>query len=226
LEITKEKQYTISLDYKEQHGQEKLGLMLNQAWYDDPRRLAFTFSRYKFVSKMFDGFENVLEVGCGDGFASRVVLQSVKNLTLTDFDQIFIDDIKERAMERWKFTNVIQHDLLQNGPIPGKYDGIYSLDVLEHIMPEDQDLFLRNICGSLTEFGSMIIGMPSIESQIYASPISKAGHVNCQSLPELRSTMNKFFNNVFMFSMNDEVLHTGYHKMSQYILALCSSKKY
>ena len=29
-----------------------------------------------------------------------------------------------------------------------------------------------------------------------------------------------------MFSMNDEVLHTGYDKMSHYIFALANSKKY
>lgn len=223
--FTKEKQYSLMVDYQKDHGNEKLGLMINQAWYDDPRRLSFTFSRYKFVSKMFDGFENVLEVGCGDGFASRVVLQTVKSLTLTDFDQVFLDDIKERAIERWKFKDVIQHDLLENGPIPGTYDGIYSLDVLEHIKPEDQDVFLRNMCASLSEHGAMIIGMPTLESQVYASPISKAGHVNCQSLPQLRDTMKKYFHHVFMFSMNDEVVHTGFHKMSQYVFALCSGKK-
>ena len=34
--------------------------------------------------------------------------------------------------------------------------------------------------------------------------------------------MGKFFHTVFMFSMNDEVVHTGYHKMAHYILAVCS----
>ena len=36
--------------------------------------------------------------------------------------------------------------------------------------------------------------------------------------------MEKFFRNVFMFSMNDEVLHTGFEKMSNYIFALCVNK--
>lgn len=222
---TQEKQYNVSLEYKDAHGQERLGLMINQAWYDDPTRLAFTFSRYKFVSKMFEGFENVLEVGCGDGFVSRVVLQRVKNLTLSDFDPLFLADIKERELPRWKYKALIQHDLINNGAIPGKYDGIYSLDVLEHIQPADEFIFLKNMCASLTEHGSMIVGMPSLESQIYASPISKAGHVNCQSGPQLKATMQQFFHNVFIFSMNDEVVHTGFHKMSHYLFALCTGKK-
>lgn len=225
MQETQEKQYTVSLEYRDAHGQEQLGLMLNQAWFDDPRRLTFTFSRYKFVSKMLEGFDNVLEVGCGDGFASRIVQQTVKSLTLTDFDQHFISDIKNRELPRWKFKHVVQHDLLKGGPIPGIFDGIYSLDVLEHIQPADEYTFLQNMCGSLSKNGTMIVGMPTLESQDYASPISKAGHVNCQSLPQLKVTMQQFFNNVYMFSMNDEVVHTGYHKMSHYIFALCCSKK-
>lgn len=225
MQETREKQYTLSLEYRDAHGQERLGLMINQAWFSDPRRLTFTFSRYKFVSKILEGFENVLEVGCGDGFASRIVLQNVKNLTLTDFDPIFIDDILQRELPQWKYKDVIQHDMLQGGSLPGKFDGIYSLDVLEHINPDDESTFLTNMIGSLTEHGTMIIGMPTLESQPYASPLSKIGHVNCQSLPTLKATMQKYFHNVFMFSMNDEVVHTGYHKMAHYIFAVCCSKK-
>ena len=67
--------------------------------------------------------------------------------------------------------------------------------------------------------------MPTIESQKYASKLSKIGHVNCKSKKDLKNLLMKFFNNVFMFSMNDEVLHTGYDKMSHYIFALANSKK-
>src|SRR5471030_2246802 len=102
---TKEEQYSISLAYREAHGQEKLGLMINQAWYDDPKRLTFTFARYKFVAKMFSGFKTVLEIGSGDAFVSRVVQQEVENLTVTDFDPIFIQDIKDRQVPRWQFKD-------------------------------------------------------------------------------------------------------------------------
>jgi 2-polyprenyl-3-methyl-5-hydroxy-6-metoxy-1,4-benzoquinol methylase len=222
---TKERQYSISLAYREKHGQERLGLMLNQAWYDDPKRLAFTFSRYKFVSKMLLGCKNVLEVGCGDAFASRIVLQDVENLTVTDFDPVFIEDIKSRQVPGWEYKDCFSHDLLQGGPVPGSFDGIYALDVLEHINPADEKIFLGNMVASLTEHGTMVIGMPSIESQDYASPISKEGHVNCQTLPVLKETMQSFFHNVYMFCMNDEVVHTGYHKMAHYLFALCCNKK-
>ena len=41
-----------------------MGLMTSWAWYDDPKRLTFMVSRYKFVSKMLTNLKLVAEVGC------------------------------------------------------------------------------------------------------------------------------------------------------------------
>jgi cyclopropane fatty-acyl-phospholipid synthase-like methyltransferase len=220
---TKEKQYQIMLEYRRKRGLETLGLMASQAWYDDPKRLAFTLSRYKFVAKMLAGSEHVLEVGCADAFGTRVVVQEVKKLTAVDFDPLFVEDTNARMSERWKFECRV-HDLLA-GPVSGQFDGAYALDVLEHIVPENEEHFLRNMVAPLTPRGVAIIGMPSLESQPYASELSKEGHVNCKTMPDLRAAMQRHFHNVFMFSMNDEVVHTGYYKMAHYLLALCCGKK-
>lgn len=220
---TREKQYDVTLKYRDEQGLETLGLMTNQAWRDDPKRLTFTFARYKFVAKMFARFERVLEVGCADAFATRIVVQDVKQLTAVDFDPLFIEDVRARMSDRWRFE-CLTHDLL-TGPVPGKFDGIYALDVLEHIQPKDERKFLSSMVASLAEHGTMIIGMPSLESQAYASEISKEGHVNCKTMPDLKRTLGQFFHNVFMFSMNDEVVHTGYHPMAHYLMALCCSPR-
>src|SRR5262249_50593538 len=117
------------LELREQKGLARLGLMNNQVWHDDPRRLVFTLSRYKFVAKMLSGRARVLEVGCGDAFGSRIVKQEVKELTVLDFDPVFIADIQERMDPAWSMKCAV-HDML-SGPFPGEYDAIYSLDVLE-----------------------------------------------------------------------------------------------
>ena len=221
---TKEKQYNKLLEYQETNGLGSLGLMSNQCWEDDPRRFIFMLSRYKFVSKLLSGFNNVLEVGCGDAFASRIVLQEVNNLTVADFDPIFIEDILDRGVNnKWKMKALCNDFIKQS--IPKKFDGIYSLDVLEHIETKKEGKFIGNILKSLNKNGVLIFGMPTLESQVYASKISKEGHVNCKTSPKLKELMLNYFNTVFMFSMNDEVVHTGFHKMSHYIFAVCSNKK-
>ena len=34
------------------------------------------------------------------------------------------------------------------------------------------------------------------------------------------------FDNVFLFSMNDEVVHTGFHPLAHYLFAVCAGRKY
>ena len=220
---TREPQYQECLDAVAERGFERLGLRGSHSWHDDPRHLLFRLSRYKFVAKMLAGSEHVLEIGCGDAFGTRLVQQEVKKVSATDFDEVFLEDVRARMVDRWRF-DVFTHDLLAE-PINGTYDGVFALDVLEHIAPSDEHVFLKNGFSPLTTHGVAIIGMPSLESQVYASPTSRAGHVNCKTMPDLKATMQRYFHNVFMFSMNDEVVHTGYHKTAHYLFALGCSKK-
>lgn len=209
------------------YGQQKLGVASSFNWIDDPRRLAFSFARYKFVGKMLENKENVLEVGCADGFASRIVSQAVKKISGLDIVDEHIESARETLCEKWPMT-FFAHDML-SGPIPaelggGQFDAAFSMDVLEHIDPSIEDIFLSNIVKSLMPGATMIVGMPSLESQEHASALSKEGHVNCKTQPELRRVMKKYFKHVFMFCFNDEVLHTGYHKMAHYNIAVCAEQ--
>jgi 2-polyprenyl-3-methyl-5-hydroxy-6-metoxy-1,4-benzoquinol methylase len=218
---TREPQYQREIEILKDQGLTTLGLMTNQAWHDDPKHLLFTASRYKFVSKMLAGKKHTLEIGCADAFFTRIVVQSVNKLTATDFDHLFVQDVNKRMDPKWSFE-CKQHDMLKGGPFPGKFDSAYALDVIEHIKPKDENVFIKNI----TEYGVLILGCPSLESQPHASPQSKAGHINCKSGTSMKELLNKFFHNVFIFSMNDEVVHTGYHPMAHYIFGIgCSKKK-
>jgi 2-polyprenyl-3-methyl-5-hydroxy-6-metoxy-1,4-benzoquinol methylase len=220
---TREKQYQRCLEIRDQKGLTPLGLRGAQVWSENPKQLLFILARYKFVARMFSGFSSVLEIGCGDATGSRLVQQEVCRLRAVDFDEVFIQDARSRMDPDWPMDLAV-HDLLE-GPVPGSFDGIYALDVLEHIPREKEDSFIRNATASLKEDGVLIFGMPSLESQLYASAPSKAGHVNCKSGADFKALMEKHFSRVFIFSMNDEVVHTGFHAMSHYLFTLCCGRK-
>lgn len=220
--ITKEKQYSVIFDVIKKHGVTKLGFMVNESWNQDPKRTLFTLARYKFVAKMLEGASNVLEVGCADAFGTRLVQQSCGKVTAVDYDPVFVADVIARRDPSWPLDCFV-HDLLEK-PVPGEFDAIYSLDVLEHIKPDDESRFLDNMLTSLSAQGVMIAGMPSLESQQYASPQSKAGHVNCKTGADLKRLFKRHFQNVFLFSMNDEVVHTGFAPMAHYLMVLCCGK--
>jgi 2-polyprenyl-3-methyl-5-hydroxy-6-metoxy-1,4-benzoquinol methylase len=220
-EQTKEPQYNICLDLRDKKGFARFGLMSNQMWHDDPKRLGIMLARYKFVAKMFSGLGRVLEVGCADAFGSRVVRQEVAHLTAIDFDPLFVNDARNREDGGWPIDFQV-HDLLHGCMVPGDFDAAYAIDVLEHIPAAQENRFLTNLKESLKPTGVALLGTPSIESQLYASSPSKAGHVNCKSGETMRETLHRHFHNVFVFAMNDEVIHTGHFRMAHYVFGLAA----
>jgi 2-polyprenyl-3-methyl-5-hydroxy-6-metoxy-1,4-benzoquinol methylase len=191
------------------------GGMSKYEWNRDPKRLGFILARYKFVAKMLAGKKAVLEVGCSDGFGSRVVRQTVGMLTAIDIDA---RAIVEATAQNWGTlpTSYMHADFMSDRMCWVGYDAVYSLDVFEHL--ENGHMFL----GKLRDTADVcIIGTPSRESQQYASALSKQGHINCMSGEELQKACLNHWSHVFMFGMNDETLHTGFMPMSHYLFALC-----
>lgn len=78
---------------------------------------------------------------------------------------------------------------------------------------------------NLLETGILIIGTPSIENQEYSDKNISNAHVHLYTGESLENMLNKYFNNVFMFTQNDEIIHTGHFRMASYLLALCCFKK-
>ena len=180
-----------------------LGSMHAASFATDPKHLGFVLARYKFVAKMLVDRAHVLEVGCGDGTGANVVRSHVGRLEGIDIERG--QDIIERPY----------------GDDGDPWDAVYALDVLEHIAPEHEFRALSNMRKHLVPYGICIIGMPSLESQTYASTLSKQHHVNCKTEAELRASMDRHFHAVLMFGMNDETLHTGYLPMAHYLFAVC-----
>lgn len=196
---------------------EKMGPMASQYWRDDCKLLGIHLARYKFVSKMLAGKELVAEIGCGDGWFSKIVREQVKELHLYDFDKRFIDGIYNSGVGK-----AYCHDMLSGRLNYGIYEAVYSLDVLEHFAPKEQKVFLRNLCDSIDDNGCAIIGIPSLNSQKYASPASKAGHHGCLHGDDFKKLLEKYFEHVFMFTMNDEQLGCGFLPMAHYYISICA----
>jgi len=217
---SREKQYQFMVEMQAAKGPVSMSIRSSTMWRIDPKLLLFTLSRHKFVAKMLSGYGRVVEVGCGDAFASRLLHPEVGELHSLDFDPVFIEDARLRADPEWPVTYAV-HDILK-GPYlqGGAFDAAFSLDVIEHIPQSEEEVYFRNICGSLQKSGVFICGSPSLESQPYASQGSKEGHINCKTGPQLKELMEAWFENVFLFGMNDEVLHTGFSPMCHYLFVV------
>jgi hypothetical protein len=188
---------------------------------NDPKRLAFVLSRYKFSAKMSIKGASILELGCSEGIGVPILSESAKAYTGVDSDKEAIDS----AITNWSAENInfISDDFLDKKY--GIFDTVVCLDVIEHIVKEYEHLFFKTVFDNVHEDGIAIIGTPNITSSPYASSASQSGHVNLFDNNQLQIAMNSVFSTVLMFGGNDEVVHTGFAPMNHYLIALGCGKK-
>jgi 2-polyprenyl-3-methyl-5-hydroxy-6-metoxy-1,4-benzoquinol methylase len=182
-----------------------------------PRRLLHLLSYYKFAAKMIGSGRRVLDVGCSEGFGTQILAENSARCVGVDIDEAAVAwGNKSVANERLRFLCA---DILKDRV--GEFDAVVSLDVVEHIFTEHENEFMAALRANLTHRGICIIGTPNINSDQYANEHTRLGHVNLYSAERLRLLGERYFNHVFMFSANDEIVHTGFAPLAHYLIALC-----
>lgn len=210
-----EPQNQVHFDEFENKGPISFGTMTSYIYRHDPKHIGFLFARYKFAAKMLWNKKEVLEVGCGDALATPIIAQSAKKVYCLDFEPLIEDINRQRLVD---FPNIEFHTLdILKKPFFRRCNGVVSLDVIEHIEPKHEAEFMKNIVASMTLDGVCVIGTPNIEAHRYASQGSREGHINLKSYKDFEVIIKKYFENGFIFSMNDEVVHTGFYPMAHYL---------
>ncbi|CAM2007645.1 class I SAM-dependent methyltransferase [Acanthopleuribacter pedis] len=198
---------------------------LSQHWtfnlMDDPKRLAFVMARYQFVVDMCTPNSSVIELGCSEGIGLPLLLEKADRYTGVDIDGPAL----EFARKNWpdpRFT-FLEDDVL--GKQFGTFDCVFSLDVVEHIEQAREHLFFEAVHQNTAETGIAVVGTPNLSAEAYQSESSRIGHINLFSAKRLKACLQTYFHHVFLFGMNDELVHTGYHNMCHYLIALACNKK-
>ncbi len=210
--------YHEGTDYQFAAPELRVGPWTSYSLMHDPKHMGFVLSRYKFCAKMLEGKQSVLEVGCGDGFGLPVVAQDVGTLHAADWDQRLLEGNARRLAH---LGNVFYHHCdFNTASLDLQVDGAYTIDVIEHLDPASEGTFLGNLVRCLKPGGVLITGTPNVTASAHATPRSEVQHINLKSMASLRQLMEAYFEQVFMFGMNDEVLHTGYGPMCHYLWSL------
>jgi len=152
---------------------------------------------------------------------SLILGSFAKKVVAVDFDERAINWAKENIIkENIAFQ---KRDFFKNKI--GEFEAVVCTDVIEHINKNQENIFLNSILRNLKKDGFCIIGTPNITASKYACKASKIGHINLFDAERLKKLLLKKFNNVFIFGMNDEVVHTGYYPMCHYLFALACNRK-
>lgn len=199
---------------------------LGRHWYfnliNDPKRFAFVLARYKLARELIPQGASVIELGSSEGLGAPMLAENASLYVGVDLDKDAIDTAKKNfEEEKYQF---IEDDFM--GKSYGHFGAVVSLDVVEHIYEQYEDKYFTTLCDNLDQKGVCLVGTPNITSAPYASKASQEGHVNLYDGKRLTVVMQKYFEHVFLFGMNDEVSHCGYYPMSHYLFVLgCGKRK-
>ena len=102
----------------------------------------------------------------------------------------------------------------------GKFDTVFSVDVLEHLDSDKEKPFIEKSIELLDNKGIYMRN-----AKLYSSGTSgnEIRHINLKTAPQ--KSFLKSILIMWIFSMNDEVVHTGFYPMAHYLFAVCAGKK-
>lgn len=194
------------------------GKMGDQKWMlENPLMTTIKFSRFKFVSKLISKKDTLLDIGCGQGLSSIFFSDYCKYVYGVDL----LSDFLNHDRKNIKFIKKDIFNLKKNN-FKHNIDLITLIDFIEHFNKSQGSLIL-NKCSKLLKKkgGTLIVGSPSVYSSKYRSKRSKIQHIHEYDGMELKDLCSKYFNRTFLFSMNDELVHTGFYKLAWFNFVIC-----
>jgi len=174
-------------------------------------------ARYKFVSRLIKKTDRVLEVGCGSGIGALFLSQHSFQVTGIDSDNREVQEAKRINLR--ENVSFVETDFF-NYPAKNAFDVVVALDLIEHIPVRRSSVFIQRSTKHLRQNGMLIIGTPSRYSYPHQGKLSQAAHKKLYDQEELCHLLEKQFGRTIAFSMNDELVHTGFWKMAWYYFAI------
>ncbi len=159
----------------------------------------------------------MLDIGCGQGLSSIFFSDYCKYVYGVDL----LSDFLNHDRKNIKFIKKDIFNLKKNN-FKHNIDLITLIDFIEHFNKSQGSLIL-NKCSKLLKKkgGTLIVGTPSVYSSKYRSKRSKIQHIHEYDGMELKDLCSKYFNRTFLFSMNDELVHTGFYKLAWFNFVIC-----
>lgn len=187
---------------------------VDEDFLKNPLMATIKLARFKFPAKMISAGDDILDLGCGAGISSYFYASHTSG-HVTAIDAT--DNLHEiSAPYRRDNLSFVKGDLTAPPEEITKrsYDAVICVDVIEHFPKEIGVQILETYAALLRKGGMMIIGTPNRRSAEYRSESSRRVHIHEYEPDELKEVMQSIFPRVLHFSMNDEVVHTGFANMS------------
>ncbi|MBN1764838.1 MAG: class I SAM-dependent methyltransferase [Sedimentisphaerales bacterium] len=185
-------------------------------------QMLIRLARYKFMVRQLKKTDTVLEIGCGSGLGACFLAQHCQFVLGLDINAEEIA-LAQNINRRDNIT--FEHADFFSWTSDHKYDFIVLLDVIEHMNENLGRNLVEKTSHHLADNGLLVIGTPSCYSYEYQSSYSKAGHIKLYDQKELVALVENHYGRALAFSMNDEMVHTGFAKLAWYYFIIAFNPK-
>lgn len=127
-----------------------------------------------------------LDIACGSGYGAPVVAKkNPKTYTGVDWSEEAIR-YADRHFASGSGIGFIERDITRDPPGASEYDAVLSIETVEHLLRDEQRVFVRNLWECLRPGGALVISCPvGDETGKSENPF----HLHEPSLSEIRSYM-------------------------------------
>lgn len=199
----------------------ELSQLNSYQFLNSPISMVWSLSHYKFASRMIKEKAKILDVGCNGGLGTRLLVENSRYVCGLDADlQAIKSAQKNFANTKMRFI----HSDIFNANL-GKFDAVVIFSLINYIKKAALPAFYESIHRNLKPDGICFIGAPNETAAVYSRE-GKVGLVNNYSWLRLKAEMERYFKWVFLFSSNDEVIHTGFYPLAHRFIAMGICKKH
>lgn len=113
--------------------------------------------RYKMASEYIVG-KYVLDAACGSGYGTKILAEAAKTVIGIDYDADLVEYCKNNNEKKnviFRQMSVVKLDFPDN-----YFDAVVSFETIEHISPEQQPIFIKEIKRVLKPEGLLFISSP------------------------------------------------------------------
>lgn len=155
--------------------------------------------RYLFASKFVEN-RKVLDLGCGEGYGSKILSQQALQIAGIDIDAATIQSAQSKYGNQkidFKVASATQLDFPDQS-----FDTVVCFELIEHLSATDQNLCLNEIKRVLKKDGQLIISTPNLENSKGDNPY----HLKEFSKNEFHNFIHKYFPHTQTFQQK---IHSG-----------------
>jgi 2-polyprenyl-3-methyl-5-hydroxy-6-metoxy-1,4-benzoquinol methylase len=150
----------------------------------------FNHWMYETIGPFLNG--KILEIGSGIGNLSAYFIKDGKNISLSDYDENYVNFLKKRYHEK-SDSEIFHLDLSTKNftkkyyHLVDTYDAVFLLNVLEHI--EDDKAAIIN-CAYLLKPGGILLVLVPAYSILFSKMDKLLGHYRRYTLCSLKQTLD------------------------------------